>query len=196
MSTDRIQSLIERSARGEQRAFAELYDDTAPYVFGILRKMLGSDERAEDVAQEVYVQIWRSADGFDPDRSSAWSWIALIARSRAIDRLRADRSRGEAIEGLERQPDVAPVANPGPGPQRRTEISERAATVRESIEGLPDEQAGALRMAFFGGLTHREIADTTGTPLGTVKSRIRSGLSKLHDRLSGDPGLGPREGGR
>lgn len=187
MSSDRIPSLIDRCVQQDQRAFAELYDETAAYVFGILRKMLGSDERAEDVAQEVYVQIWRSAERFDPDRSSAWSWIALITRSRAIDRLRADRSRKETMEDLERQPSVAPQGNPEPGPARHTEISERAAAIRSSIESLPSDQAAALRMAFFGGLTHREIAETTSVPLGTIKSRIRTGLLKLRDRLAEDP---------
>ena len=193
MSSDRIQSLIERSARADERAFAELYDETSAYVFGILRKMLGSDDRAEDVAQEVYVQIWRSAGTYDPERSSPWTWIALLTRSRAVDRLRSDRSRDDASDDLERQPATAPLGNPGPGPAGSVEIAERSEAVRSSVASLPDEQAAALRMAFFGGLTHREIAETTSTPLGTIKSRIRTGLQKIRESLGGDPRGGSTE---
>lgn len=184
-----IQPLLQRVAQGDQRAFADLYDATGRYVFGILRRMLNDAEAAEEVAQEVYLQVWKSADSFDPERGSAWSWLALLTRSRAVDRMRAEGSYRGAIEGVEREPSLTPVANPTGSPHAQAMRSERSELVHGAVSRLPPDQREALELAFFGGLTHREIADRTETPLGTVKSRIRSGLSKLRDHL--EPELGP-----
>lgn len=174
--------MLIRVADGDSGALAELYDATAVYVFGILRRMLWKAESAEEVAQEVYIQVWRTARGFDPQRGSAWSWLALLTRSRAIDRMRSDGSYRDAIEELARQSNAVP-AGAVELPHDSASHSERAELVRAALGGLPGDQRRALEMAFFGGLTHREIAERTGTPLGTVKTRIRTALMKLRDRL-------------
>ncbi|HET6360692.1 MAG TPA: sigma-70 family RNA polymerase sigma factor, partial [Gemmatimonadota bacterium] len=163
-------------------ALAELYDATALYVFGILRRMLWNTESAEEVAQEVYIQVWRTARGYDPGRGSAWSWLALLTRGRAIDRMRADGSYRDAIADLVlHQSDSIEPAGP---PRCDVAHMERAETVREALRALPGDQRRALELAFFGGLTQREIAYRIGTPLPTVKSRIRTALTRLRERLA------------
>lgn len=178
-----LQPLLERVAAEDQRAFGELYDATGPYVFGVVRRVLGDSRRVEDVTQEVYLQVWRTASSFDPDRGSAWSWLALLARSRAVDRLRADRSYGDAVDEVERQPESAPVGGHGTNPSAEAARVERGEILRGALEELPDEQRRALELAFFRGWTHREIAERTEIPLGTVKTRIRTGMRKLRDVL-------------
>ncbi|MGH7571337.1 MAG: sigma-70 family RNA polymerase sigma factor [Gemmatimonadota bacterium] len=185
MPRNDIGGLLQRVAVGERGAFVELYDQTSPYVFGILVRMLASREVAEEVAQELYVQAWRQAGSFDASRGSGWTWLAMMTRSRALDRIRADRSYGRALDRLEEEPAADLATNPrGLEPDRETILVERGARIRRALEGLPSEQAGALRLAFFGGLSHREIAERTGIPLGTVKTRIRTGLIKLRDALA------------
>ena len=182
--TIEIQSLLLRVSEGDRQAFAELYDATARYVFGILRRMLWSAEAAEEVAQEVYVQVWKSAAGSDPLRASPWSWLALLTRSRAIDRMRAEGSYRAVVDDLERSGSPeAEAAEPGASPLRDIARAEETEVIHAAMRELPREQRHALELAFFGGLTHREIAERTDTPLGTVKTRIRTGLLKLRERL-------------
>ena len=185
--SDEIQPLLLRVADGDARAMAELYDATAVLVFGIVRRMLWNTESAEEVAQEVYIQVWRTARGYDPGRGSAWSWLALLTRSRAIDRMRADGSYRDAIADLVlHQPFPEPIEPVGP-PRSDAANFERAETVREALRALPGDQRRALELAFFGGLTQREIAYRIDTPLPTVKSRIRTALTRLRERLAPVP---------
>ena len=173
-----------RVAEGETQALAELYDATARYVFGILRRMLWSAESAEEVAQEVYLQVWKTAGSFDPERGSAWSWLALLTRSRAIDRMRADGSYRDAVDDLQRIASRTSMEEePDGNLLQDIARSERAEVVHAALRDLPGDQRRALELAFFGGLSHREIADRTETPLGTVKTRIRTALLKLRERL-------------
>jgi RNA polymerase sigma-70 factor (ECF subfamily) len=182
--TIEIQHLLSRVSDGDSRALADLYDATAIYVFGILRRMLWSAESAEEVAQEVYLQVWKTARSFDPERGSAWSWLALLTRSRAIDRMRAESSYRDAVDDLVlRQPLSDLPGGPGGRPHQEAAASERAELVREALGALPGDQRRALELAFFGGLTHREVAERTDTPLGTVKTRIRTAMQKLRERL-------------
>jgi len=179
-----LAALIQRVADGERRAVAELFDASGDYVYGVIRRVLGPGDPADDVLQEVYVQVWRTADSFDPGRASAWSWLALLARSRAVDRARADGSYRDAVERLEERRARAPIGEPGgTNPEREAARGERADLLRRAVDELPAPQKEALELAFFGGLTHREVADRTDAPLGTVKSRIRSAIGKLRDAL-------------
>jgi len=176
--------LLLRVADEDPRALADLYDATVRYAFGILRRMLWSAEAAEEVAQEVYMQVWKTAGGFDPKRSSAWSWLALLTRSRAIDRMRAEGSYRDAVDDLmRREPLSEPPVEPSGHPHQDAAASERAELVRAALSWLPGDQRRALELAFFGGLTHREIAELTDTPLGSVKTRIRTSMLKLRERL-------------
>lgn len=184
---------IERIGDGDRDAFASFYDETSSFVFGLLLKILDDRDEAEDVAQEVYTQIWRTASTYDPARSSAWTWVAMVARSRALDRVRSEGSYSEAMDELEGRPETDVLGAGFRTPEEVATLSERREIVREAIGDLPDPQTHALKLAFFRGLSHREIADRTGTPLGTVKSRIRSGMQKLERKLT--PVLDPGEGG-
>lgn len=174
-----IQDLIVRVASRDAIAFGQFYDATSRYVLGLLRRMLTDGALAEEVAQEVYVQVWRTAASFDPTRGSAWSWLALAARSRAIDRLRAERSYRGALDGLELEPQAGGAGNP----EQHTMLAERGAMVRAALADLVPAQRRALELAFFGGLSHSEIAEQTDTPLGTVKTRIRTALQRLERAL-------------
>lgn len=179
-----IDSLLRRVAESDSRALGELYDATARYVFGILRRMLWSAESAEEVAQEVYLQVWRTARAFDSERGSGWSWLALLARTRAIDRIRAEGSYRTAVENLLAQGEESvPHAASDPPAHEAVVAGERAEWIRLALSELPGDQRRAVELAFFGGLTHREIAERTETPLGTVKTRIRSAILKIRDRL-------------
>lgn len=182
-STIAIQPLLYRIAEGDPRALAELYDATDVYVFGILRRMLWSAESAESVMQDVFAQVWKTAGTFDPERGSAWSWLALLTRSRAIQRVRAESTYREAVDALmRRQPLSDPPASEARG-EARVAASQRAELVRAALSELPGDQRRALELAFFGGLTHREIADRTHASLDSVKTRIRTAMQTLRDRL-------------
>jgi RNA polymerase sigma-70 factor (ECF subfamily) len=176
-----IEDLIARLAARDARAFGAFYDRTAGFVFGLLLRILNDRASAEEVAQEVYLQIWRSAATFDRGRSSALAWIATLARSRAIDRLRADASLRSAMQSYVEQPEVSQR----PDPQEEASLSERRARVLEALRTLPAEQRAAIELAFFEGLSHSEIARRTDTPLGTVKTRIRAAIAKLEQALAG-----------
>ena len=176
--------LLEAAAGGDEEAFAELYDATSSFVFGLLMKMLGDEKEATEVAQDVYAQIWREAGDYDPDRGAVRSWIAMIARSRAVDRLRSSRSYTDAMDALESSPSAEhPVGGNPSDPEEDAVHAERRRLVRSAMAELPQEQRRAIEVAFFRGMSHREIAESTDTPLGTVKSRIRAGLGKLEQRL-------------
>jgi RNA polymerase sigma-70 factor (ECF subfamily) len=176
---DDIEALISRLAARDTRAFASFYDRTTGFVFGLLLRILGDRDVAEEVAQEVYLQLWRTAGTFDAGRSSPLAWIATIARSRAIDRLRADASLRNAVHALAGQPGrVEP-----PTPEEETSLRERRARVLEALRSLPAEHRVAIELAFFEGLSHSEIARKTATPLGTVKTRIRAAIARLEQAL-------------
>jgi RNA polymerase sigma-70 factor (ECF subfamily) len=176
-----IESLLERVAAGDQRALADLYDRTSSYVYSLVRRIVGDPDTAADVSQEVYLQVWRTARSFEPARGSAWSWLALMARSRGIDRVRAERSYRGAVDAAEREPEI--LAAPLGDPAAEAASGEEAGLVRRAMAELPPEQRSALELAFFGGLSHSEIAARTATPLGTVKTRIRTAMLKLEQAL-------------
>lgn len=180
-------------AARDERAFAEFYDATSAMVFGLLVRQLQDRAQAEDVAQEVYLQLWRKAGSFDPDRGSAWSWIVIMARSRAIDALRSDRSYGSALSELEVRPTSQPMGSRETLPDRAADMAEQRGLVQEALESLSPPQRETIEAAFFQGWSHREIAERTGVPLGTVKGRIRGAFGILDGLLR--PRLGKPTGG-
>jgi RNA polymerase sigma-70 factor (ECF subfamily) len=132
----------------------------------------------------VYIQVWKTAATFDPRRASAWSWLALLTRSRAIDRMRADGAYRDTVDELQRSASRSTTADDSCGSALQDVArSERAEVVHAALRELPGDQRRALELAFFGGLTHREIAERAEIPLGTVKSRIRTALLTLRQRL-------------
>jgi RNA polymerase sigma-70 factor, ECF subfamily len=176
-----LAGLLSQIARNDEAAMAQLYDRTRHIVYGLVLRMLREQSAAEDTLQEIYLQIWRKAEAFDPARGSALSWIVTIARSRALDKLRSSRpflSHDNSSEELDN------FHSPYPDPEHISSVSERAEIVRRSLSQLPPDQRRVIEMAFFDGLTQSEIAIQTAIPLGTVKTRIRSGMRKLQEQLS------------
>ena len=172
-------ALIGRSADGDQSALAALFDASNRLVFGIVLRVLGDRAAAEEVLLDVYTQVWRQAAAYDPGRGRPAAWLLMIARTRAIDRLRSGRfeQRREPIEAAENEP--SPVGNP----EEASVDSERRNLVRTALGNLAPEQRQVIELAYFGGLSHTEIATKTGQPLGTVKTRARLGMLKLSELL-------------
>jgi RNA polymerase sigma-70 factor (ECF subfamily) len=154
----------------DQGAMAQLYDRYSSIVYAVALRVLGDTGAAEDVLQEVFLQLWRNPGAFDSARGSLAAWLAVITRNRAIDALRKRKTETD-IEGVivSVAPDLASDAD-------RTRV---AAKIRGLLSAMPVPQRSALEMAYFEGLTHSEIADKTGEPLGTIKTRIRAGLLAL-----------------
>ena len=180
-SDARDAALLEGVARGDERAFAEVYDRYSPILFGLLLRILHSRAEAEDVLQEVFLQVWQQARAFDAARGRPFTWLVTLARSRAIDRLRATDARQRAAERSAAE--GAGVEGPPPTADDDAERSEQGEVVRRALAELPAEQRRALLLAYLGGLSQSEIAASEGLPLGTVKTRTRAGLKKLSELL-------------
>lgn len=178
--TDPDARLLARMREGEERALGELYDRWQPRVHGLALALLGDASEAEDVTEETFWQAWRQAARFDGGRGSAGGWLLTIARSRALDRLRARRRRPE--EPLE-DAAASAAASASTAADDAMELDERGRTVRSALESLPAEQREVLLLAYFGGLSQTEIAERTGQPLGTIKTRVRLGMAKLREAL-------------
>jgi RNA polymerase sigma-70 factor, ECF subfamily len=167
--------LLGRVARDRDRtAFAAVYDRLAPRVYGFLLKLLGNRPDADDVLQETFLQVWHQAGRFDPVRGNPDGWALMIARSRAGDRLRK-----RAATKVVGEPPVEPATTAHPG--ERLEASDDAGRLSAALARIPPEQGDLIRLAFYDGLTHEQIARTLGLPLGTVKTRIRLGMMRLRD---------------
>jgi RNA polymerase sigma-70 factor, ECF subfamily len=180
------QEMIARIGRRDQSAFSALYDRLSGPLYSLTVKMLGDPAEAQDALQEVFLQIWSRARTYDPDKSSVFSWAVLLTRSRAIDRLRARDRRLRVVVGStadEAEPAEATNASTLETAADTADKNDEAAHVRSLLSNLPSEQRQAIDLAFFGHLTHHEIAAQLGQPLGTVKARIRRGLLKLREQL-------------
>jgi RNA polymerase sigma-70 factor (ECF subfamily) len=172
--------LMHRIAAGDASALSELYDLSSRHVYGICLKVLRNPADAEEVALDVYTQAWRQAARFDAGRGEPLAWLLMLARSRAIDRL---RSRGGVRRYEEDFDQVRDLASPGIDPETGSSLAQRASTVRAALAGLPAEQREVIELAYFQGLTHTEIAEKLAQPLGTAKSRIRLALARLRQAL-------------
>jgi RNA polymerase sigma-70 factor (ECF subfamily) len=174
--------LVRRMAAGDDQALAALYDRWHAVVHGVVSRMLRQPDDVEDVVEDTFWQAWRQASRFDRTRGAVQTWLLTIARSRALDRVRAlRRRREEPLEGDDGQPVVQQAAEGDPGSD--AEASERHRIVVAALAGLPGEQREALELGYFGGLSQTEIAERTGQPLGTVKTRMRLALQKLRSQL-------------
>jgi RNA polymerase sigma-70 factor, ECF subfamily len=173
--------LMARIEACDADALAELYDRHAARLLGLARRVLGDSGEAEEVLQEVFLFAWRSAGAFDPARGQVLTWLLIVTRSRAIDRLRARRGAS--------RPEVRSLEEIADGPASGEDVEAASAgrqwetLCRNAVRELPDDQRRALELAYFEGLTHQEIAQRTSTPLGTVKTRVRLGLMKLRERM-------------
>lgn len=179
---DRLTAWIGRMAAGDESALVALYDATAAMVFGLALRILGDHAAAEEVAGDAYLQAWRQAARFDRARGTPLGWLLTVARSRAIDRLRS--AGGRAVPAAA-EADVAAVETP----DALFEAEGRRRLVREALARLRPEQREAVELAYFGGLSHGQIAARLGVPLGTVKTRLRLGMGHLRASLAGGEGV-------
>jgi RNA polymerase sigma-70 factor (ECF subfamily) len=175
--------LLARIAGGDEVAFGALYDRFSPGLYSFVLKMMRDERDAEDVLQEGFAHIWRRAATYDPARSSPFTWAVMILRNKSIDRLRVRQRLDRTIE----KATVEFSQFPGADDAAASEMERRdeGARVRSALMRIPAEQKQAVELAFFSGLTHEQIAEKLGTPLGTIKARIRRGLLKLRDYLGG-----------
>jgi RNA polymerase sigma-70 factor (ECF subfamily) len=179
-------------ANGDDRALAALYDRHGGVAYSVAMNILGDAGDAEEAVSDAFIQVWSNAASFDPARSSVVAWLTMITRTRALDLLRGRRRRTVRTE-RSAAADIAgfasPVADLGPSPERSAELGELSRSVTAAIAELPPPQRRALELAYFGGLSHSEIADELDEPLGTVKTRIRAGMEKLRAQLSAYVGV-------
>jgi RNA polymerase sigma-70 factor (ECF subfamily) len=171
-------TLVQAIARRDKDAFEQLYRRHSALLFALGLKILGDRADAEDVLQDTFIQIWKTAESYDSNRGKALGWLIMLTRSRAIDRLRSRGTRARATEaaGLEPRDD-------GPLPGQRASASETQRIVRGAIDALPAEQRTPIELAYFWGLTQTEIAQRLGQPLGTVKTRMRAAMLRLREQL-------------
>lgn len=173
-------ALIAEIARRDARALERLYERYRTVVYHLAFKVLNSRESADEVVLEVFWQVWRDAERYDVQRGSIGAWLATIARSRAIDALRARRVAPSAEEDAD---DTPLPTDPTLDPEVQVGLEQRAELVRTALASLPTDQRTALELSFFTGLSHGEIAEHLHEPLGTVKTRIRSAMVRLRERL-------------
>lgn len=171
--------LLRRSARGDRTAFAQLYDDSAARVHGLVLRVVRDPAQAEEVTQEVFLEIWRTASRFDPAKGSALSWMLTIGHRKAVDRVRSAEAAGRRETTYHRrnhepEHDVTAEA---------AHASLEARRVRAALTQLTDVQREALELAYFGGYSHTEVAALLDLPVGTAKTRIRDGLIRLRDTI-------------
>jgi len=179
----RDRDLVAAVAGGSGDAVAELYDRYGATVYGLALRVMGQPDLAEDVAQDVFAQVWRDAGRYDAARSTVAGWIVMLTRTRAIDRLRARRARPDVSRGVDTT-HASPLASTDRTPEASTIVAEDTRLVRGALARLPDQFRSLVELAYYEGLTHREIAERTGIPLGTVKSRLRDAVGTLRSALA------------
>jgi RNA polymerase sigma-70 factor (ECF subfamily) len=174
-------ALVAAIARRDADALAILYDRHAARLLGLAYRILGQTGEAEDVVQETFLYAWRAAGSFDPLRGSVIAWLLVATRSRAIDRIRTRRPVAAPDPGGRDPLEELPAAD---DVEQGSAAREWETLCRRAVRELPEDQRRVLELAYFGGLTHQEIAERTATPLGTVKTRIRLGLMKLREVMA------------
>ncbi len=180
-----LDRLLLAAGRGDRQAFAAVYDADAGQVFGLVRRVVRDDAISEEVTQDVFLEVWRTAPRFDPDRGRATTWVLTMAHRRAIDRVRSEqahRDRTERAGIAARRPAYDATAD-------EVEVRDDHRRVNAALVAMTDLQREAVELAYFDGLTYRQVAEKLGVPLGTVKTRMRDGLSRVRNALE-DGALG------
>ncbi|MEX2549140.1 MAG: ECF RNA polymerase sigma factor SigK [Nitriliruptoraceae bacterium] len=171
--------LLVAAGSGDQRAFSVLYDRVSPQVLGIALRVLRDRALAEEVLQEVMVEVWRKADRFDPDRGSAPGWIATLAHRRAVDRVRSEQASRDRDDRVSRRDEMRAFDQVAD----EVEVELDHWQVRQALSALTARQREAIELAYFSGHTYRDVARVLGIPEGTAKSRLRDGLLRLRTAL-------------
>lgn len=181
--TDEIsnEDLLVRTSHGDRAAFAAFYDRTIQQVQGVARRVIRDRALAEEVAQEVMVEIWRKADRFDPDRGSASAWINTFSHRRAVDRVRSEQAARDRNDKVSRRDQVRSYDEVADEVETRLDHWQ----VRQALDVLTSRQREAIELAYFGGHTYRDVARVLDIPEGTAKSRLRDGLARLRTTLEG-----------
>lgn len=170
-----VEELVEQVVQGDRRAFAELYDRFSDQVFGLARYVTHHEPTAEEVTQETFLKLWRKADTFRSGRGKFSTWLLTIAKRTAIDRLRKEDRRPDVAEAVDVEAEWRPaMSNPGSGSEEA-----RWRSLYFALHDIPDEQRQAIALAYYQDMSHSQIAEYLGIPLGTVKTRIRLGMQKL-----------------
>jgi RNA polymerase sigma-70 factor (ECF subfamily) len=175
------EELLVLVAHGDQQAFEELYGVVSGPVYGLVRRVVRDPAQSEEVAQEVLLELWRSAARFDPERGSALAWVLTLAHRKAVDRVRSARAASERDQRIGRRAD-------GPAFDQVAEAVEAGLErdwVRRCLDGLTQLQRQSVTLAYYEGYTYREVAQRLSVPLGTVKTRMRDGLTRLRECLGG-----------
>jgi RNA polymerase sigma-70 factor (ECF subfamily) len=181
-----LAALVEQMAHGRQEALAGLYDETSPMLNGLLLRILERPEDAEEVLLDVYMKAWKYASRYSDKRGSVQAWLMIMARNAAIDRIRQKRAQPKTMSF---EPENTPEPESSDAsPEEQTADRERRRKVQIVLRELPPEQREVVELAFFGGLTHAELAERLREPLGTIKSRIRMGLIRLRGLIE-EPGI-------
>jgi RNA polymerase sigma-70 factor (ECF subfamily) len=184
--------VVRQVAESNEAALARLYDGTSPMVYGLAMRVVRDPSAAEDITLEVYLQVWRKAASYDPERGEVLPWLATLVRSRAIDYLRSRKARRAEFE--DNIQEIAELRDFRPNPELECMTARNSRLVQSAIGELPSEQREVIELAYFSELSHSEISKQTGLPLGTVKTRIRLGMMALQkslkrfiDKHSGQP---------
>lgn len=176
--TPTVDEVFRRVQAGDHDAFAAFYDQLSSRVFGTISRVLRDPAMSEEVAQEVFVELWRTASRFDAERGNVTAWAVTIARRRAVDRVRREQSQRNRIDSLNEQ-----RVEPDSSPAEVVVSSMESARVRTALAALPADQREVITLSFLEGRTHGDIAARLGLPLGTIKGRARGGLKKLRSIL-------------
>lgn len=178
-----LEALLARVATGDRQAYAAVYDRVAASVYGLILRVLRDPAQSEEVTQEVLLEVWRTAARFDAARGSANAWVMTMAHRRAVDRVRSEQASRNRDERVATRGDAPAFDQVAEEVERRADHQQ----VRQALDQLTDLQREAIQLAYFGGHTYREVAELLDAPLGTVKTRLRDGLTRLRDTL----GVGP-----
>lgn len=177
---DSDEALLVATAGGDQQAFARLYDRFAPRVFGLVRKVVRDPGLSQDTMQEVMTELWRTSPRFDPDKGNAVSWILTLAHRRAVDAVRREQSARDRADAVGRQEDAQ---RPFDDVSETVTMADEHSQIRKALDALTDLQRQAIDLAYFEGMTYREVAENLGVPLGTIKTRMRDGMIRLRDTM-------------
>lgn len=175
----RLQQLLARVAVGDKTAFSDLYDEVAPRVFGLVKRLLVDHSQSEEVTQEIFLEVWQTASRFDPNKGGATTWILTMAHRRAVDRVRASQSsrdRDVKIGIRDYQNDYDNVST-------SVEVKVEHERVEKAMGRLTELQRQAIQLSYYGGYSNSEVAEILSVPIGTVKTRIRDGMIRLRDEM-------------
>jgi RNA polymerase sigma-70 factor (ECF subfamily) len=179
-------ALLARVGDGDEAAIEALYNRYGRSCFGLARRILDDAQLAEDVVQQVFLALWKGT-GYDPARGAVSTWLLSMTHHKAVDSLRRESTRRKRLAG---EQTLMELEASGPGPEDEAWARMRAERTRDALRLLPAEQREVVLLAYYGGYTQREIADMTGLPLGTVKSRTLTAMRRMRDQLSGEPTFG------